>query len=277
MTTLTKREHEWQPLARSSAHALTDARLQLHHAAQLVAGVGISYLPRVDDDSHTNMEWIATALASHVVGERPIRVGIRPHPFALVVIAGDADLAVFALHGATIADAVRWLRGQLGDVGLDPARYTLAKHYTIPPHPVADGVAFDAVDDAAFDQLRRWYDNADALLRQIAADRQGSPVRCWPHHFDIATLLTVSPRTTIGVGLAPGDASYDEPYWYVNVYPPPANVASLTTARLLCGGTWHTDQWLGAVLPGSRLVDDEQREQVMSFLSSAIEAGEKAE
>ena len=60
----------------------------------------------------------------------------------------------------------------------------------------------------------------------------GSPVRCWPHHFDIATLLTIAPGQTIGVGLEPGDGYYDEPYWYVNQYPAP----SATPGNQLEGG-----------------------------------------
>lgn len=272
MTHFRSRKHPWQPLDPSRAPMLTDARLQLHHAAQLVAAIGISYLPKADDDSHTNMEWIANALASNPVGDRPFRVGVRPHPLALVVIVGDVELTSLPLHGATIADATRWLQGQLRTLGVDPQRFTLAKHYTIPTHPVARGIPFDTTDDVAFEQLHAWYDNADAVLRQLAHDRGGSRVRCWPHHFDIATLLTPEPRKTIGVGLEPGDTSYDEPYWYVNLYPPPADHTALTASPLEGRGTWHTDQWLGAVLPGSRLAEQGQQEQTLSFLASAIAA-----
>jgi hypothetical protein len=266
------RKHTWQNLEPGLATQLTDARLQLHHAAQFVAAMGISYLPKREDDSHTNMEWIAGALASNVVGDRPFRLGVRPHPFALLIVVGDVELTSFSLSGKTIADGTRWVRSQIETLGLDPDRFTLGKHYTIPMHAVARGVPFDATDHAAFEQLQRWYDNADGVLHQVARARNGSAVRCWPHHFDIATLLTPGPDSTVGVGLEPGDGSYDEPYWYVNVYPPPHDIASLTAATLKGGGTWHTDQWLGAVLPGSRLSAEGQEQQTEAFLTSAIEA-----
>ena len=272
MTHFRSRNHTWQEIEPSRAAKLTDARLQLHHAAQFAAAMGISYLPKADDDSHTNLEWIANALASNVVGDRPFRIGVRPHPLALVVIVGDVELTSYSLNGKTIADGARWIRTQVKALGLDPERFTLAKHYTIATHPVARGIPFDTTDDAAFEQLHRWYDNADALLREIARDRGGSPVRCWPHHFDIATLLSPSSGKSVGVGLEPGDGSYDEPYWYVNIYPQPRDATALTSTPLDGNGTWHTDQWLGAVLPGSRLSQHGQREQTQAFLASAIDA-----
>jgi hypothetical protein len=271
-----RRKHAWQEVEAWRASALSDARRQVHHAAQLVAAVGISYLPKAADDSHTNMQWIAGALASNLVGDRPVRVAVRPHPFALLVVAGDTELASFALHGRSVADAARWIQTQLERVGLDPDRYTLARHYTIPAHAVARGVPFDATDGAAFEQLQRWYDDADALLDAIALERGGSPVRCWPHHFDIATLLAPAPGKSIGLGLEPGDDSYDEPYWYVNLYPQPGDAAALTAAPLDGAGSWHTDGWLGAVLPGSRMSAHHQQEQARAFLTSAIAACERA-
>ena len=269
MTFFRKRKHEWLDIDPALATQLSDARLQVHHAAQLVAAIGISYLPKADDDSHTNMEWIAGALASNVVGERPFRLGVRANPFALVVIGGDAELASYSLRDRTINDAATWVRGQIAKLGLDPARYTLVKHYTIPAHPVARGVPFDTSDAAAFEQLQRWYNDADVALRTVADERAGAPVRCWPHHFDIATLLTIAPGQTIGIGLEPGDTYYDEPYWYVNRYPAPSTPP---TAALEGGGRWHSHEWIGAVLPGSRLPADGQQHQVKSFIDSAIGA-----
>jgi hypothetical protein len=80
-------------------------------------------------------------------------------------------------------------------------------------------------------------------------------VRCWPHHFDIATLIDVSrgasgEARTIGVGLSPGDASYPEPYFYVTPWPAPADPALMA---LPGGGAWHRAGWFGAVLTGSAI------------------------
>jgi hypothetical protein len=58
----------------------------------------------------------------------------------------------------------------------------------------------------------------------------------------------------------------------VNAYPPPR--AEQLTDTLAGGGTWHTHEWIGAVLPGSHLTGDaaRQRAQVREFLESAVSA-----
>jgi hypothetical protein len=54
-------------------------------------------------------------------------------------------------------------------------------------------------------------------------------VRCWPHHFDIATLLSLGRgdpegAAAIGIGMSPGDAYYPQPHFYISPWPaPPAD------------------------------------------------------
>jgi hypothetical protein len=202
---------------------------------------------------------------------------MRFSPFSLLLLDERQTVATYSLHGKTIQDAFAWLREALPDVDADPARLTLRRHYTIPGHPVDDGAPFDAADDRAFDELSRWYADAALLLCEVASLTPGaSEVRCWPHHFDIATLIEVAPARgteharTVGVGMEPGDNSYREPYVYVNMYP--SVPASKATAVLDGGGRWHTHEWLGAVLTGSRLGKSNQRDQVDRFIRSAVRA-----
>jgi hypothetical protein len=257
----------------SLAPKLRDARLQTHHAAQFATAAGISFLHHEADDSHTNLEWLSSvgALASHVVAApRAFRLAVRVSDLTLLVL--DADNGVsssLALHARTIADATTWIRAHLNERGVDGRRYTLSRHYVIPPHPVADGAMFDASDANAFDQLGRWFADAASALEQVRASTGASDVRCWPHHFDIAVLIDRGGGQTIGVGLEPGDVYYDEPYFYVNMRPEPP--AAAVTARLDGNGIWHTHEWIGAVLPGSRLVaGNGQQSQIDGFLASAI-------
>jgi len=111
-------------------------------------------------------------------------------------------------------------------------------------------------------------------------------VLCWPHHFDIATLITLDvdepdPETarSINVGLSPGDESYDEPYFYVTPWPEPREPEKEVLAG---GGLWHKEDFTAAVLPASRLPDlsptdpdrraQEQAEQVYAYLRTSIAA-----
>ena len=254
---------------------LTDARLQVHHAAQLATAMGISYLPRRSDDSHTNLEWLSAAgvLASRVVpADPPFRIGVRVADLTLCMLnGGDRLLGTIPLHGRTIDEAAGWIRERIADAHGDASRFTLARHYTLPHHAVEDGAPFDASDRAAFQQLAAWFELGASTLARVRAAYDGSEIRCWPHHFDIATLITVASDRTVGVGLEPGDVYYDEPYFYVNMRPEPPR--DWLTAPLAGGGVWHTHEWLGAVLPASRAGDASTlRERVEAFLDSAIAA-----
>ena len=69
--------------------------------------------------------------------------------------------------------------------------------------------------------------------------------------------------------MEPGDAYYDEPYYYVNRHPQP--VAPPAVA-LNGNGAWHSREWIGAVLVGSKINAENQQEQIQSFITSAIES-----
>ena len=256
------------------AAALTDGRLQLHHAAQLATAAGISYLAARPDDSHTNLEWVPAlgALASRSIpAGSGFRVGVRASDLTLLVTdLSTRERGAYSLNGRTMANAAAWLGGELTRAGVDARRYTLSRHYEIPAHAVARGAAFDARTTAVFSELAKWIGNAASVLEaRAAASVNASEVRCWPHHFDIATLFDFGESRTSGVGLELGDQYYAEPYYYVNLHPAPP--ASAVTAPLAGGGTWHTHEWIGAVLPGSRLVRGAaaQELQIGAFLDSA--------
>lgn len=267
----------WQPVRPEEATRLTDSRLQLHHAAQFAAAAGISFLPHLPDDSHISLEWVPAlgGLFSRVIpARRAFRVGVRPVKLALQIVSEENQpIAEYRLHGRTITEAKDWVRSQVKLLGADGSRYTLTRHYEIPRHDVAIGESFDASETSRFEELARWLANGSALLASYARTALASTeVRCWPHHFDISTLIEVAPARTIGVGLEPGDQYYDEPYFYVKIDPPPA--PSRTWSRPLWGsGTWHTYQWVGAVLSGSRLGGaSSQERQIREFLDSAVAA-----
>jgi hypothetical protein len=260
-----------------SPKALAEARETAHHAAQLLALVGASYIPAKVDDSHTSMTWLneAQALATEIVDAvRPFRVGLRIRDITLLFLdATGREAAVFPLMERTRNEAIAWLRVRIGDAGRDGATMHTSLHFSIAPHPTDSGVPFVRRGDA-LEELARWYNDANGILEARRALTPGAgDVRCWPHHFDIATLITCSngPFQTIGVGMTPGDSSYDEPYLYVGPSPSPTfAVAELNV------GHWHTTDWWGAVLTASEIVaqasSSEQAALVNRFVGGALQA-----
>lgn len=238
-----------------------DTRLQLHWAAQAVAGVARACVSAEADDSHTSFEWSETrhALMGAALGDGS-HAGLRLRD-ATLLVRGD-DVGEFSLQGRTLADAFRFYEERLGGalVGL-AVRLPEGLPDGLPDHAVRHGApfGFDPRQLAHFDAL---YADADAVLQAFAAAHPGaSRVRCWPHHFDIATLITLPHEQTIGAGFSPGDGQFAAPYWYVNAWPAPRAEA----LPPLPVGRWNHDGWLGALLPAGE-------GDAAQFLAAAYEA-----
>lgn len=271
-------------LGRVNPRELTAARLQLHHAVQIVSAVGHTLLEPRADDSHTNLEWradVGALVSNEIPGERPCRAGLRFSDLSLLVIGSEGAADGSDLAGKSIEEGLAWLELAISSYMLKDLPKPLERApLDIPRHPVADGATFSLDPPEAFEELARWYAVADSELRTLsAAALRATPVRCWPHHFDIAFLMELDrgrdverPRT-IGVGMSPGDESCPEPYFYVGPYPYPEEPR---LPPLEGAGEWQTEGWLGALLTGSALVPDEdgarQRQRIRVFARSAIEA-----
>jgi hypothetical protein len=267
----------WQAVRPEAAARLTDFRLQFHHAAQFGAAAGSSFLQPLPDESHTNLEWVPAlgGLFSRAIPARiTFRIGVRPVKLALLMVTEEnRPIAEYPLHGRTVTEARDWIRSQITLLGADGSRYSLTRHYEIPRHPVAIGESFDASEPLCAEELAKWFANGAAMLGSLARTaHKASEVRCRPHHFDLGTFVEVARGRTMSVGLEPGDDYYDEPYFYIRMIPPPS--ASRVRSRPLWGsGIWHTDEWVGAVLRGSRLgAASSQERQIREFLDSAVSA-----
>ena len=274
----------WKPLGEPPPDSLVTSREQLHWAVQAVAAVGNTLVKAVPDYSHTSIEW--QEAAGMLTGQqanfvRLFRAGVRPDDLTLIVVdKEETPIGELPLKGKTLAGAMDWVGEVIGSYTGQQLTTELERpEYELPPHPVASGATFEAPDKSTLEELARWYSNADALLRQLVERTGGaSPVKCWPHRFDIATLITLDEgqpgeaARSIGVGMTPGDGSYAEPYWYVTPWPYPENPE---LPKLEGGGAWHEEGWIGAVLTGSSLSQGEpeaQGAQVEAFIDSAVAA-----
>lgn len=270
------------PLGSVEPRYLVDVRLELHWATQVAGAAGLTYArPRVDH-SHTSLEWdlSPSALLGAGFGEHScVRAGIRLDRPAIVFDAVGATRTL-ELAGRKLDDAYRWLEEQIA-MAMDLAgnRDLERFDHEMPSHPVARGQAFVEARPEHI-ELASWYRSAHQILASIVRDEpRATPVRCWPHHFDIATLIQIDPphlgegARSIGVGMSPGDASYAEPYWYVTPWPYP----SRDQLSGLPAGTWHRQGWTGTVLTATEIVRQasaaDQTRLVSNFIGAALSKG----
>ena len=276
MQTTPEIANAWQKLGDPAPNDLKDARLQTHWATQIISTAGRTHLETKSDDSHTNLGWDEAhgALAGREVGG--YQAALRLADLTLLLLDGEKKIvAEQALDGLTLDEGYAWLEQALKEhAGLEG---TLERPtYDMPEHPVSQGSPLQ-LDPAAGAELTRWYSNADLILQKIAAEEpEATEVRCWPHHFDIATLIIEKEgdeenMVSIGIGLSPGDSNYDEPYWYCQPWPAPQY---LERPMLHGEGFWHSENWVGGVLTATRQITaeplDAQARRAELFVRSAI-------
>jgi Family of unknown function (DUF5996) len=278
---------DWRPLGVVDRRSLSEARLQAHYAVQWLARAARAFIPAKSDDSHTNMGWddSVNGFATHALpgGER---LGLSIAAMALVVLeAKGGPRAALALPTRKDSDARAWLDEQLQDLSLDPEKLDAPPPWEMPAHPIGDGAPYGGASlAAARTELAAWFADAARSLSRvrsnyIAKQLAVSPVRCWPHHFDIATLMTLEGgdpehARSVNAGLSPGDGSYDEPYFYVSPWPYPD---TKKLSPLPSPGHWHTEGFLAAVAPATRIAANaDQQRGVEEFLDAAVAAAIEA-
>ncbi|NOY92618.1 MAG: hypothetical protein GXP55_15630 [Deltaproteobacteria bacterium] len=251
--------------------ALVASRLELHYASQIVAAAGTSLLEAVADYSHTALRFDAASgcmRGAELAGG--LRAALNVSELRLELVGADAS---FDLAGHSLAEGTAWLEAELARATDADVSLTRPEH-DLPEHALSADAPFAFEEPAAFAELSRYFAAADGALAGVAKDPAASPVRLWPHHFDLATLITLDAEagTSVGVGFSPGDGGYAEPYYYVTPWPYPKDAP---TAALASGGKWHLEGWTGAVLTATAWLEGDaegQPARLSAFLESAISA-----
>jgi len=270
----------WRPLGTVAISKLLAARLELHWAAQIACGIADAWIERRLDDSHTSLTWRPELDA--LVGE--------PAPGGLAIALGVADLSVLAvrgdriesrweLRGKTLADGLAWADARIAEAAGGPPRKAHARDYDMPAHPVGSGKARFAAEPGPLAELAAWYGDAVlAIADAIRSEPTTAPLRVWPHHFDLGSIIYLDPPSEharqIGIGLSPGDGSYAEPYFYLTPYP----LVPEPQFPKLDGGHWHREGFTGAILTATELLAagataEAQQTATQRFLASAISGG----
>lgn len=282
----------WHKLTRPRASDLEDTRQQLHWAAQLVSAVATTLCEARSDYSHTNLEWSSThrGLLSQASETTPSLRALLSFPRVTIELlrdqggANEESLVTIPLAGRRFSEVLAELGAAAGEaLARGPIELQRPRH-ELPAHrvdPAGEGAPFGGWEQHALVELTSWFANGDRALRELRRqDPRATEVRCWPHHFDIATLLVLAREhpgdptsevtRSLGVGMTPGDGLYADAYWYVTPWPYPA---SPELPPLEGGGIWHKEGWIGAVLTSTALRDP-QAERFAQFMRSAIAACE---
>ena len=277
----------WINLGNLNPGSLVHSRHQLHQAVQLVAAVGRNYHLPEKDDPFGNLEWLPdiNGLAGWDVdtSSGKIKCALNFDSFTLQFLVDGIPEQSISLDGKLDQSILQEMQNALDSLGLNGSKLDLNKPYKIPEYKIGQSDGY-ATNPKEFKEFSKYFGNAHAVLKALAANLEGaSDVKCWPHHFDIATLITLTdtgdPETSssIGVGLSPGDESYQEPYFYISPWPYPGlNIKKLPKLSV---GHWHTEGFVAAVLTATTLrqegLGNNQIDAVSKFLEEGMDQAKK--
>lgn len=270
---------EWQKLGGIEPESLKDMRLQIHFAAMITAAPAHSLTTHREDFSEDALSWREAdrAMQSEAIGG--LRVVLFCETGEIGIESESHATERFVLEGLTVSEARRRLAKMVERAAGREFQMALPiEDYgeEMPAHALGRGEAFAWQPDHA-KELLAYYQNAATLIQSgVSAEPGAAPMRIWPHHLDIASLITYQGSGEpcyIGLGMSPGDESYGEPYFYVNPWPYPDPAQSLPA--LPAGAHWHNHGWTGAVLPATELIKhNDQQRAAREFVDAAV-ANEK--
>src|SRR5262249_29655653 len=147
------------------------------------------------DDSHTNLGWddALNGFSTHPM-RNGTRLFLRVPDLALQLSTTEVQ---FRFDDLTDAEVRSWLVAELNAGGLDARKLDEPAPYEIPAHALAGGSKYSTVRlSPALRDLTTWYSNANGALAAVTKTLAGRglrppAVRCWPHHFDLDSLISL--------------------------------------------------------------------------------------
>lgn len=268
---------EWMPLRRNDFEALAQARVQLHQGVQNVAAVGRKFLPKLKGDENASLVWFGDMkrlAGKWIEGSATFRSSLSFEDYSVHLVGKDYhSFASFPLQGKHHGQVLVWLEEQIAYLGLDTSQFALNLPYQLPAEVSKCGKPFETIAPEHLEELSRYFHNGDIITREVRNAFKSTEVRCWPKNFDITTRIIVNNTGNIDtssyvtVGFSPGDEEYNEPYFYASPWPYP----KVEALEKLTFGKWVDEHWVGAVLPASELLaQDDQYRTVRKFISECF-------
>ncbi|MFT7614083.1 MAG: hypothetical protein ACI9J3_003065, partial [Parvicellaceae bacterium] len=251
----------WKNVTGLDLAILRENRKALHQAVQLVGAFPRNMLPHDPTDGTASLVWNSSIKSLEslpfVNDDGAFKVGLSFTVFELYIeLEGDQKSAC-CLSGMSVNEGLVWLKQNLAELGIKADHISLDLPYEIENYDYSEALV---VDKQALQEYADLYQNTQNSLRIVLTNwKEAFDIRCWPHHFDLATLIPLKTDSegeilkSIGVGLSPGDEGVEEPYVYVNIWPEVD--LNILEKHSLPIGQWNKAGWSGAVLTYAQMLD----------------------
>jgi len=242
----------------------------LHCLCQVIAKANRSFVPKGEDDSHTNFYYDALG---HRISGRWLRHGeeellLELDLPGLVLEYYDArfqKVAEVSAIGRHFESFEQEVRAQFDSLGWPTKGISDPLHFQVPDYGI-DQLRVPALDAEVLLQWGHYRQIANtACLGLLGYFQKEAEIRIWPHHFDTGIYFRVSDHLSLGFGLAMEDPIAGAPYFYLSAYGRDGSVLQVDNMKPLSAGQWVSGAWSGAILP----IKNVSREIVEGFTLEA--------
>lgn len=271
-------ELNWTHVTVADYRKLRDARLLAHYGAQWLARATRAYGKARPDDSHTSLGFDERlrALVTHPLPDGS-RLALRIPDLTLSIVDSNDALP---LDGRAEPEVRVWLGAKLAARGYDAGKLDTPLPYGMPFNAVAIGARYSIEElGEPLNAIATWFANGASMLSTIRdgllqSKLKAPEVRCWPHHFDMDSLIRLGGDRAVGAGFCPGDEFCDEPYFYISIYPEPYIPALPLLPPV---GHWHSYKFIAALAPAHKIVASlDQPRDITGFFDISIDAALRA-
>jgi len=170
---------------------------ELHLVAQYLAAAGISFIEKKADDSHTNIAWnkILNRMETHKFNS-DFQLGYNLNSSNIEWIEKNSVTASINVNTNTHQSILNWISDQVNTHGISK-EFVYQFHYELPYNlPEKDHVFYLNADKLSViaSELTKAQDTFEGFLNDKNLD---SPIRIWPHHFDIGIYTSLDGKNKL--------------------------------------------------------------------------------
>lgn len=247
----------------------------IHQISQILAKLGRSLVPRLDDDSHTNLYW--EPLEQRILG-RWIKT-----PRGLLLPALNLEHTTFqwldkhmevitevSLLHRNYFEAESLIEELSSDLGIVKKDLMAPLHFEIPDYSFKN-IPLIETEQKELSKWSYYRSLANHILEDVGKHVQREvEVRIWPHHFDTGIYFQWNNDLGIGSGLAMEDDLAGVPYFYISSYLAQDQI-DYTEASALSNGKWIKEgSWKGGILPINELNPERAMQTLEVFYRQAL-------
>jgi hypothetical protein len=246
-------------------HIYTETDKYLHWLSQIIAKANRTFVPKKEDDSHTNLYY--DSLGNRIAGrwikstEGNIIFTLNLDNQAIEIMNTSFQvLASVSTISYEILEIEKKIEALLPQWGLDPNGFFSIMHYEIPTYDFAK-LPVKVIDQKSLKEWAKFrYMANEACFLLLGYAQKSHEVRIWPHHFDTGIYFKIKKNLSLGFGLAMEDKMAGSPYFYFAAYP---SKGKIEYQNLPKGKEWRwelSENWQGAILPIEEFKDRSDKE-----------------